>query len=89
MYVNVVFPLNVRPDLLHIWNIKHRERNMNPHCTLRKHTHTHTHTHIHMYIVVDCVSYICKWLTLCVTKLTGSVMVFIMCIEGVTSYVFH
>jgi len=51
-----------------------------------------------MYIVVDCVSYhtyilsyhtyICKWLTLCVIKLTVTVMVFIMYVEGVTSYVF-
>jgi hypothetical protein len=48
-------------------------------------THTHAQTH-HMYMVIDCVSYhtyMCKWLTLCVTKLTVTVMVFIMYVEGV------
>jgi len=47
MYVIVVFPVNMCLDLLDVWNIKHRERNMSPHCTLRKHTHTHTHTHVY------------------------------------------
>ena len=47
MYVIVVFPVNMCPDLLDIWNIKHRERNMNPHCTLKKHTHTRTHLYVY------------------------------------------
>ena len=38
--------------------------------------------------LIVCFTYIFKWLTLCVTKLTVTVMVFIMYIEGVTSYVF-
>lgn len=52
MYVIVIFPVNMCPDLLDIWNIKHIEPNMNPHCTLRKHIHT-----------LICIS----WLTVCLT----------------------
>jgi hypothetical protein len=84
MNVIVVFPVNMCSYLLDIWEIKHRERNMNPHCTLRKHTHTHN-----IVEFVSCRTYICKWLALCVTKLTVTVMVFVMYIEAVIAYVFQ
>ena len=56
MYVMVVFPVNMCAHLLNIWNIKHRERNMNLHCTLRKHMHALTHKHTHMYEVLPKIS---------------------------------